>query len=148
MKKILSFGAIIFIIFALIYNFTNDGNKTIGRSDTGKGDIGDFHIEISDYAIDEDDNGNPILGIKYSFENNSDDTACFDMVVDDDVFQNGIELEKIYLDDNVHTNIQSGKSIDVVIAYSLIDDSEVDIELTDAFSEYDDKITKSLKISD
>lgn len=93
-------------------------------------------------------NGELILGIKYSFTNNSDDAACFDWVVDDDVFQNGAELPKIYTDENATTNIQSGASIDVVIVYQLTDTSDVDIELTDIMEQYEGKITKTIQISE
>ena len=50
MKKVLSIGAIILVICIALYSLGSDSNK-IERSDTGKGNIGDYYIEIKDYAV-------------------------------------------------------------------------------------------------
>ena len=146
MKRFLNINLILLAICVLVFLLNGCSNQ-IERDDIGKGYIGDYYVEIVDYAIDVDADNIPVLAIKYTFTNDSDETACFDWVVDDDVFQNGIALEKVYSDDNIDTDVQSGASIDVVLGYRLNDYSNVDVELTDTLGEFDDKITKTLNIS-
>lgn len=147
MKKVFSIGAVILVICIALYSLGSDSNK-IERSDTGKGNIGDYYIEIKNYAVETDEEGNPVLAINYGFTNNSDDSATFDFVVDDDVFQNGIGLECVYRDKNINTSVQSGGLIDIVIVYALNDNSDVDVELSDVMGEFDDKVTATIKISE
>lgn len=124
-----------------------DANK-IERDATGKGNIGNFYLEILDYALDVDENNAPVIGLKILFENRSDDTACFDWVAEVDVFQNGIELDRLYMDEAGETNIQAGASIEVILVYSLTDESEVDVEITDCMGQYDGKIKQTIKINE
>lgn len=147
MKKASIISTVILVICIMACTIGGCSNK-IERSNNGKGNIGDFYLEIEDYVVDTDLEGNPVLAIKYSFTNNSDEAASFYWVADDFVYQNGIALDRIYSDENVDTNIQPNVSIDIIMGYELMDDSDVDVELTDTLGEYDDKITKTLKISE
>ena len=134
------------VILSILSGCSPIGNK-LERDAIGKGNIGDFFLEILGYAVDVNENNTPVIYLKILFENKSDDTACFNMVADVDVFQNGIGLKPIYTDEAGSTSVQTGASIEVILAYYLMDESDVDIEISDVLGEYDEKIKRTLQIN-
>lgn len=137
----------VIMILSLLAGCSSMGNNKLERDANGKGNIGDFYLEILGYAVDVDENNIPILYLKLLFENKSDDTACFDMVADVDVFQNGLGLKRLYTDETGSTGIQAGASVEVILGYYLTDGSDVDIEITDIIGQYDEKIKETLKLN-
>ena len=135
---------------------TKSSNKksTPNKVDSEKGaTIGAFNVKYKNSTVYTKSNGKKILIVTYSFTNNSSENASFAWNIDDNAFQNGIELERgfVYGYDGYDSgsssrNIQPGKSMDIQEAYELRDDSKVEIQLGLIFSdEISDKFYINVK---
>lgn len=96
-----------------------------------------YQVEIENYRLTEDFEGDPVVVVTYSFTNKSTEKAAFWIAVEDSVFQDGELLERAYVlkdgdpydSSKQSADIEAGESLDVEVAYLLKNtDSELDVE--------------------
>lgn len=151
---------IVFIIFNLDDNSSKNYNNSNGNSKTyieGEGTISDCYIAIKDYSITTNYNEEPILLVKYSFNNIDDVAKTFSSVIDDTAYQNGVEIISpisTYGIENYNwrdktKSIQPGATFEFNVAYELKDtNSDVTIELLPIIhNKYSTKISKTFSLN-
>lgn len=118
-------------------------DETISMADVeAKVSESEFDVSIDNVTVTDDGEGNNIVVIDYTFTNDSDEATSFGSAVTEELFQDGVALQRGYLpynhplredmdDDNVYTDIKSGASIQVREVFELTSDSNVEIKLTD-----------------
>lgn len=98
----------------------------------------DYPTTIDGCKIAEDYEGKPAAVITYTFTNNSDETATALWSVSEKVYQNGVELEQAYGGDWDSTKnsseIKPGATVTYELAYLLDDESDITVEVKEAFS--------------
>lgn len=99
---------------------------------------GEDIISIASWEISEDYDGKDVVVIEYAWTNNDDDTAEFAWSINDNVYQNGVELEDAFGCKKVDSDaslkkVQSGKTYNVKKAYVLEDMSEINVVATTSF---------------
>lgn len=103
-----------------------------------------YAVTINGYELTEDYDGAPAIAISYTFTNVSDDNpTSMDLATNITVYQDGLECERAYFasddGDNGSSKVKAGKSIDVTLAYKLVDTtSDVEVEVGELFSWNDD----------
>lgn len=115
----------------------------------GSGDLGDFHVEIKGAELTKGQDGDTYIVITYSWTNNSDKTTHAGTVFTTKAFQNGIQIDGIYLigDDKFDSSAESrdvkpGATLDVQCAFALTSNTAtVEFELTEWISFSDDMVT-------
>lgn len=143
---------------------TVDNTVSTGKTQTrGKADsdnnasISDYLLEIKSCRLTKDYEKAPVIIITYSFTNNGEDAASFNLTFNDEAFQNGVGLNKAYVladsanynSDNQSKKIQKGSSLDVEVAYKLNDNStDVTVEISQLFSWDNTKISKTFTITE
>ena len=143
---------------------TVDNTVSTGKTQTpGKADsdnnasISDYLLEIKSCRLAKDYEKAPVIIITYSFTNNGEDAASFNLTFNDEAFQNGVGLNKAYVladsanynSDNQSKKIQKGSSLDVEVAYKLNDNStDVTVEISQLFSWDNTKISKTFTITE
>ncbi len=96
-----------------------------------------YDIKIEKCEFIEDYYGEKLIRVYYDFKNNSAEDESFGMIISHSAFQDGIELETSYADEevpedeNYSVDVEPGKSIKVACCYELRSDSPVEIELRD-----------------
>ena len=122
----------------------------------GKGNLGDYDIEIKSCRIAKDYEGNDVVIVKYGFTNNSDKATSFAVAMHDTVFQNGVELESAFVLDedadfeseNYMKDIKGGATIDVEKAFKLDDaTSDIEVEVKELISLNNDMVKKTFSIA-
>lgn len=142
----------IFAVFALGSSDAGTDDQGNGNADGTQGNLGEYNVEILSCRIAQDYEGRPVVIVKYNFKNVADDDATsFMMSVTDKAYQNGMELETCYsVDDSANydsgkqsTDIKKGASIEVEVAYKLLDTTaDVEIEVEESFSFVDKCVKK------
>ena len=137
---------------------SSQGSGTIENSEQAANTtLGDYNVEIKSCRLAEDYEGKPIVIITYGFTNNNDNATAFYLAVTDEVFQNGIGLNKCYFaddsakynSDNQNKEIKKGATLDVEVAYELNDTTtDLEVEVSEFISFSDKKLTKTFKISE
>lgn len=99
---------------------------------------GEDTISIASWEISEDYDGKDVVVIEYAWTNNDDEPAEFAFSINDNVYQNGVELEgtigcKKVDSEAAYKKIQSGKTYNVKKAYVLEDMSEINVVATAAY---------------
>ena len=125
--------------------------------------LGDYMVEIKGCRMAEDYQGNPIVIVTYSFTNNGDEAAAFYLSLEDEVYQDGIGLNKSYVvadsanysSDNQSKSIKKGATLDVEVAYELNDAAGVKSSMTatlekvsrllETMGKDDDEVAKNLE---
>ena len=121
-------------------------------SDSDKNTIGDFKCVVKEAKICKNWEGKDAVKITYSFTNNSSDSASFDIALDDEVYQDGIQLESSFIssdDDDwgIDVKIKPGMSKDVSKVYILRDkNTDLEVEISELISFSDDKIVTTVKL--
>lgn len=127
-----------------------------GSALTGEGDLGDVHVRIvSAERGGTDRNGDETVVVTYEWTNNTDSSTSFMATVEDTAFQNGQELDKdfylsdsdTYDSDSQYSDVQSGATGTVTIAYVLSDDSAVSIEVSEWLSLDDSVVTQTFELN-
>lgn len=151
-----------------ISDFRSDSKiaKTFSISDTPNQDappayppldssnnVDDYNVAIDSYRLETDWDGNSILIVKYLFTNVcDDDAACFFRSITDRAFQNGISLEKSYLNniaDNTSRYVKPGFTLEVEVGYELDScTADVVVEAQGLFSFDAQIVSKTFPISD
>ena len=116
--------------------------------------LGDFSVEVLSWRLGKNWEGAQVIFVKYSFTNNSADTASFAWSIDDKLFQNGVELADEYIPDDSSydsslsvAEIQPGVTIELEKAYTLRDStSPITVELSELISFSGNKITHIINL--
>lgn len=133
----------------------NQGSGTVSPSD-GDSNLGDYKVTIDSCRMATDYKDTPIVIIKYTFTNNSDDPASFYLTFDAEAFQNGIGLNRCYVvadsanysEDNQRKAIKKGATLSVEIAYELNDTTtDIEVEVEELISFSDKKVCKTFSLS-
>ena len=121
-----------------------------------QGNLGKYNVEIVSCRLATDYKGEPVVIVKYVFENVLDnDAVSFLWKISDKVYQNGVELEKAimlsdeaeYSTENRDKEIQKGTSIELEVAYELNDTtSDIAVKLTTLISLDEKAVEKTLAI--
>ena len=119
--------------------------------------LGDYEISIVSCRPAFDYKGDPVIIVKFKFNNNDDDPTSFLVAFDYDAYQNGVGLNTTFLlddsadysSDNQYKEIKKGASLEVEVAFDLNDtNTDVEIEVSELISWRDDKVTKTFSIKD
>lgn len=84
-----------------------------------------------------------ILTLDYT--NNSTETDSYAFTLRDSAFQNGVELEEFYnhdlmpSDSNTTKDVRPGSTVEVILAYKLTDDSDMEFEIGYMYSDEQDR---------
>lgn len=141
---------------AMVSSGVNSVSQAVVETEAAKDNqLGSYQVEIKNARLTENYEGKPVVVITYGFTNNSSEPAAFWLEIDDNVYQNGVGLEKAYVlkdsdsydEANQNKEIKSGVSLDVDVAY-LLNDSETDIEVEakEIISFTDDVVTRTFSI--
>ena len=103
---------------------------------SGKGDLGEYNVEIQGVRLTKNSDDEPIAIVKYKFTNvSNEEGASFSEAIRTEAFQDGVELTSIYLvmssdynGENLSKKIKKGASIEVEDCYKL-DNTTSDIEV-------------------
>lgn len=102
-----------------------------------------YAVTIDGSTVTTDYEGKPAIIVDYTFTNNSDDATSFAVACSQKAFQNGVQLETaVVLDDlgnGYLAEIKPGATTSARMAYSLADESDVTVEVTELIS-FDDTI--------
>lgn len=161
MKKLLTLLLALLMVFSLAACDIEDSSQGSDSVDSVQNTIntslGDYEVEIKSCRLAEDYEGKPIAIITYGFTNNSENPSSFYISLEDEVFQNGIGLNKCYVadksakydDSNMSKEIKKGSTLDVEVAYILNDTTtDLEVEVSELISFSDKKVTKTFKISE
>ena len=131
----------------------DQGSGTVDTPTEDPNTLGDYKVEIVSCRLAKDYGGKDVVIVKYNYTNVSNDTATSFMVaVDDNVYQNGVGLNRaIIIDDSVNYNsddqmkeIKKGASLEVEIAYELNDTTtDIEVKVSELIS-FDDKVLKKI----
>ena len=133
---------------------TDQGTGTV-QQDTSSG-FTDCTVEIKSCRLAKTYDGKPAVIVTYGYTNNKDTATSFTVAVQDNVFQDGIGLNKAYIldesanysSDNQMKDIKKGATLDVEVAYELNDSTtDIVVEVEEFISFKDFKVTKTFKIA-
>lgn len=160
MKKLnLLLVALLIAAFAVFALGSGESTPKDQGGDTVANDqLGDYSLKIDSCRTAKDLEGDPIVIVKYIFENvNDDDAVSFSAAFDDEVYQNGVGLNESWFVDesanydmeNRNKEIKKGATIEVEIAYELNDTTtDIEVEVSELFSFDDTTITKTFSLSE
>lgn len=97
-----------------------------------------YAVTIDGATAATDYEGKPAVVVTFTFTNNSDETTEFASACGIDVYQNGVECDMGFVE-NVDTStymakVQPGATTQVTLAYSVKDNSDVQVDVTPLFS--------------
>lgn len=133
----------------------NQGVGQAGSEISTHSNLGNYNVIIESCRLANNYSGEPIVIVKYKFTNNDSEPASFMWSVDDNVYQNGIELNHSYFvedsanfsSDNQTKEIKKGVSIYVEAAYELDNTmDDIEVEISQLFSLNNKKIQKIFSI--
>lgn len=104
-------------------------------------------VTIDEVRLGQDYEGTPVAIVTYTFTNvSSDEAESFALSCYTEVYQNGVECEMAFVVDDLQgdsmTKVKQGASTTFQQAYELQDDSDIEIEVKEAFS-WDDIVLAS-----
>lgn len=118
------------------------------------GTLGDYSVEIHDYELATDYNGNPAIIIGYTFTNNGEDATSGLVALSDIAYQNGVQLDAAIITErdigsDKMKDIKTGASIDLQAAFLLSSEtSPVEFEISELISFSDEKLGKTFEIAE
>lgn len=128
-------------------NSLNASGEVADHSNT----VGNYGCVVKEAKLCKDYAGKDAVLITYEFTNNGSEATSFDVALVDNVFQDGVGLERAYLDedtDDFDVSIKPGVTKDVRKAYLLRDTTtDLEVEITEWLSFSNDKIVTNVKIS-
>lgn len=128
---------------------------TVEKQEDKGNTLGDYVVEMKSARLAKDFEGKDIVIVTYGFTNNNAESKAFTYVIDDKVYQNGIECAKCYFadesanyqDENQSKAIKTGATLDIEVAYNLNDmTTPIEVEVAELFSLSDKKITKTFDL--
>ena len=97
-----------------------------------------YAVTIDGSTVTTDYEGNPAMIVDFTFTNNSDEATSFAVACSQKAFQNGVQLETaIVMDDlgnGYMAEIKPGATTQARLAFSLADESDVTVEVSELFS--------------
>ena len=97
-----------------------------------------YAVTIDGSTVTSDYEGNPAMIVDFTFTNNSDEATSFAVACSQKAFQNGVQLETaIVMDDlgnGYMAEIKPGATTQARLAFSLTDESDVTVEVSELFS--------------
>lgn len=128
--------------------------KEDAAASASEGDLGDYHVKILDAETGLTDyEGNPVIGVKYEYTNNGAENMMFDVAVNAQAFQDGVQLELAFMDEfsdeyeNASKEIKPGTTLTCELYYALASESDVEIEVSELISFGDAKLTKTFSVA-
>lgn len=98
----------------------------------------EYAVSIDECRLAEDYAGEPVAVVTYTFTNNSEKATSFAVALRPQAFQNGVELNTAIGSDwdseKYMKDVKPGSSSTVEIGYSMEDDSDLTVEVTELFS--------------
>lgn len=105
-----------------------------------------YAVTIDNCTKVQDYEGNPAVIIDLTFTNNSKKTTSLAAECQIQVFQNGTEMETAITDQDLGNgymgDVKPGASMQAKVAYSVKDNSEISVEVSEAVSFDDEKIAE------
>ena len=136
----------------------NQGSGSAIQKEEASDKLGEYTVVIDSCRIAKDYENDPVVIVKYIFTNVSDDdSASFSLSFDDEVYQNGVGLNKAYVlkdsakynADNQTKAIKKGATLEVEVAYELNDTTtDIEVEVKELFSFSDKTLKKTFKIAE
>lgn len=86
-----------------------------------------------------------VLILTLDYTNNSTETDSYAFTLRDSAFQNGVELEEFYShdlmpsDSNTTKDVRPGSTVEITLAYKLVDRSEIEFEIGYMYSDEQDR---------
>ncbi len=129
-------------------NNSVSNNNVISTTDSN---LGKYKVEIKGCSLTKNYSGKSVAIVTFSYTNNSSEAAAFDWTFVTHAYQNGIEAENTWYDDDVYggednqsKEIKTGATIEVKEAYLLNDTtSPLEVEVGQSFSFDSTKVTKT-----
>ncbi len=164
MKRVLCMVLCVLIIAAFAFfalasssedNGQNQGNGVVDTPNKDNNNLGDYKVEILSCRLAKTYDNKPAIIVKYAFTNNDDEAKSFMFALKDNVFQNGIGLNKAYMmndsanysSDNQTKEIKTGATIEVEVAYELNDETtDIEVEVSKLISLDDAVVRKTFSI--
>ena len=131
---------------------TNTNSEVDAENDTNaEGKIGDFVCVVKNAKVCKNWEGKDAVKITYSFTNNSKESESFDIALSDEVYQDGIQLESSFIDDDddwgIDVKIKPGMTKEVSKVYLLRDKkTDLEVEVSELISFSDDKLVTTVKL--
>lgn len=121
---------------------------------SSEGALGDYYIKILDAETGLTDyEGNPVIGVKYEYTNNGEENMMFDIAVNAQAFQDGVQLDLALVDEyseeyeNSSKEIKTGTTITCEVYYELTSESDVEIEVSELISLSNKKLEKTFAVA-
>ena len=121
-----------------------------------EGTLGDYIIVIDSCRLAKTYDDKPVVIVKYIYTNvSSENPTSFSLAVEDEVYQNGVGLNRAYFvdesanysSDNQNKDIKAGATIEVEVAYELNDTTtDIEVEVEEFISWNDDKVVKTFAL--
>ncbi|HDA9545102.1 TPA: DUF5067 domain-containing protein, partial [Listeria innocua] len=107
--------------------------ETKEKKKTDPNTLGDYKVEILSSEVVKDYAGSDAIAVKTKFTNNSKENTSFMVAIDQQVFQNGTQLETTVSADGgmggVDKDVQPGATLEITDYYKLQDtQNKVDVE--------------------
>ncbi len=133
---------------------TDSDDSSNSSAVAADGQIGDYVCTVKSAEMTKDYEGSDAVLITYEFTNNSSEAVSFDYALDDEVFQDGIQLEDVYFLENDEefdsfdtVDIKPGVTYEVTKAYKLRNtESSLEVEIGELFSFDDTVITTTVEL--
>lgn len=164
MKKYVAVFLSTVLILTLVACSTEKNNPPISQQavthtdppKSDEGDLGAYHVKISDAKIGSDNSDQKIISISYDFTNNGDDAQSADIVLYARAFQDGVEMTPVLIcrDKDLYDNsleskaIKPGVTLTCQAAFYLSSASDVEFEIMKAFSPSDESVYKVFSVND
>lgn len=148
-----------FCLFALGSGESSTSEQGSGKAENAEAattTLGDYEVEIKTCRLAKDYEGKDVVIVTYGFTNNADDSKAFMYTFDDQVYQDGVGLNKAfvladsanYAEENQTKEIKKGATLDVEVAYELNDTTtELEVEVKELISFDDHMVKKTFTIS-
>lgn len=98
----------------------------------------EYAVTIDGCTVTTDYEGAPAIIVDYTFTNNSDDETSFAVACYAKVFQNGVQLDSAIVSEDLGNGymaqVKPGASTTARLAYSITDQSDVTVEVTELIS--------------
>lgn len=120
-------------------SITPEAEAAHSEADAAEGSIGEYEVKIGDSEVVNStyDEGELLL-VNFSFTNHSEDAVSPELALMCTAYQDGIEIEQTFegelTNDNYDKKIKPGASIDCQVLFKLDSHSDVEMEISQAFS--------------
>lgn len=128
--------------------FSESGSEFASAAlDAWSGDLGAYHVEIKGARLSTDDDGAPVIIVRYAWTNNSDETKSAFRVLHKAGFQNGIQIDFVASDNYDYESdfkqIRPGATLELEYAFKLTSETApVEVEITEFFG-HDGAVVKA-----